>query len=75
MKATDTIRELMKEQGVTQMVMMKRLNVKSQSVIARRLQQENISIKTANEMLRMLGYKIVFMPDTTKTPDNSYEVE
>ena len=75
MKATESIKEIMKSQGVTQSVMAKRINAKTQAVISMRLQQDNLSIKAANEMLRMLGYKIVFMPDTQRTPTDSYEVE
>lgn len=75
MKSTEVIKEIMDKQGVSQGVMAKRLNLKSQPVVSMRLQQENISIKTANEMLKVLGYKIVFMPDTQRTPTDSYEVE
>ena len=75
MKAAEVIRDLMEKQGVSQTVMAKRLNTSTPSVINKRLMQENISIKTANEMLRMLGYKIVFMPDTQRTPAEAYEVE
>ena len=75
MKSTEAIKTIMKEQGVSQGVMAKRLSLKSNQVVNERLHQDTISFKKANEMLKVLGYKIVLMPDTTRTPSDSYEVE
>lgn len=75
MKATEIIKKIMGEQKVSQAIMAKRVNANSQQTIGVRLNKDNISFKTANEMLRVLGYKIVIMPDTQRTPTDSYEVE
>ena len=75
MKAGEALKSIMKKQNVTQSVMARRLNAKSRQVVGMRLNMDNLSVHTVNEMCKALGYKIVLMPDTTPTPKDAYEVE
>lgn len=74
MKSTEAVKEIMAKQGVTQVALAKRTNT-AQPTMAMRLQQENLSIKKLNEMLRVLDYKIVIMPASAATPKDGYEIE
>ena len=75
MKCGEAIKMIMKEQKVSQMVLAKRTNTNSQQIIGEKLNRENITIKSAKNMVNALGYKIVLMPDTMRTPTDCYEVE
>lgn len=48
---------------------------KKSNVISERLTQDNISIVKLNEMLQVLDYKIVIMPQEARVPAGSYVVE
>ena len=75
MKATEIIREIMRNNRVSQSVMAKRIGKNSYQAVGIRLNKENITFKSASEMLKVLGYKIVIMPDTQRTPTDAYEVD
>ena len=75
MKSTDAIKEIMRNQGISQGVLAKRVGAKDNITINKRLMMDNISMKLVHEMVKVLGYKIVLMPDTQRTPIDSYEVE
>jgi len=75
-KANQILKELMVKQNVGSTKMADRIGGKCVvRTISDRLRQENISIDKLNEMLRVLDYKIVVMPSSTKLPKDSYEVE
>ena len=74
MKATDGVREVMKVRGVRFVDLRKRLGLES-NTMSNRLSQENISIGKLNEMLRVLDYKVVIMPNDTRLREGEYEVE
>ena len=74
MKATEVIREVMKEKEVKPSTLAARLNIKN-NVLSERLGQKNISMEKLNEMLRMLDYKVVIVPREARIPDGGYEVE
>lgn len=74
MKATEVIREVMKEKEVKPSTLAARLNIKN-NVLSERLGQKNISMEKLNEMLRMLDYKVVIVPREARVPDGGYEVE
>ena len=81
MKATDAVREIMKNKGKTLGDVAKAIadDTDGKAIpvrrISERLSQENISIKLLDEMVRVLGYKIVLMPIDETTPDNAYTVK
>lgn len=75
MKGTDAIKEIMHNQGISQGVLAKRVGAKDNITINKRLKMENISLKLLDEMAKALGYKVILMPDTQRTPTDSYEVE
>lgn len=62
MKMGEAIKNAMKIRGVTQTDLAKKLNAKTQSVIAGRLNHPNMSINNALEMLNELGYEITIQP-------------
>ena len=74
MLAVDIIREVMKMKGVTVSSLSSRLGVK-QSTMSQRLTQKNVSVVKLNEMLRVMDYKLVAVPRTSRMPEGSYEVE
>lgn len=61
MNAGEVIKTAMKAKGMTQTQMAKLLN-KTQSVIATRLNNGNISADVMCEMLDLLGYELVVQP-------------
>lgn len=80
-KATEAVREIMKNQGKTMSGLAQSMPADSDGKevpvrrISERLSQENISVKVLDEMLRVLGYKIVLMPTDESVPANSYTVK
>ena len=74
MKATEAVREVMKEQEVGVNKMAARLDKPSRQ-ISERLSQTNISIAKLTEMLRVLDYKVVIVPRNASLPKGGYEIE
>ena len=74
MKALEIVRAIMEKTGVKQVTLRKRLNLTSASMTMR-LKMDNISVDKLNEMLKMLDYKLVIMPNTEKNKADWYEVE
>lgn len=74
MKTSEAVKEILKQSGTTQLVLAKRLNMDRRAV-GMRLSNRNLSIKVLREMLAVLGYKIVIMPDTVPTPKEGMEIE
>ena len=74
MKTGDAVREVMKikEVGVNQMA--DRMG-KSPRLVSERLSQQNISITKLNEMLKVMDYKILIVPRSTRVPSDGFEVE
>lgn len=74
MKTGDAVREVMKikEVGVNQMA--DRLG-KSPRLVSERLSQQNISITKLNEMLKVMDYKILIVPRSTRVPSDGFEIE
>lgn len=74
MKATEAVREVMKEQAIGVNKMAARLDKPSRQ-ISERLSQSNISVVKLNELLRVLDYKILIVPRESSVPKGGYEVE
>lgn len=74
MKTNEAVRNVMKDKdiGVNQMA---RMLGKSSRLVSERLSQENISVLKLQEMLRLLDYKIVIVPQKTRLSDGEYEIE
>ena len=51
----------MRKEGVKQTELCSRLKIK-QPTLSERLSQNNLSVNKLNEMLNMMGYKIVIVP-------------
>jgi len=43
--------------------------------LSQRFKQENVSVKKLDEMLRVMGYKVVIMPSNEATPKNGIKIE
>lgn len=74
MKITGAIREVMKMQGVGTNKMADRMN-RPPRFVSDRLRLENISFEKADEMLRLLDYKIVIVPREARVPEGGFEIE
>jgi biotin operon repressor len=80
MKITEIIREIMQSKNISVSAMAKTLKENgrvnsSPRLVCERLGQSNISIDKAVELLNPLGYKIQVVPESTRTPNDGYEVE
>ncbi|MBO6268089.1 MAG: hypothetical protein J6N19_02960 [Clostridium sp.] len=81
MKATEALRDIKTKKGLglTEMAYMLGWKTDSSGIAIRRvndrLHQENISISRMDELLRVMGYKIILMPVTTKEAPDWYKVE
>lgn len=77
MKATDGIKEVMKRKDIKPYVLRGRLGIdaKNNSTLLMRLNQDNISVSKANEMLKAMDYKIVIMPAETRMNSEWIEIE
>ena len=74
MKATDAVREIMKEKGISLGQMANTLDT-SVRLVSDRLRMQNISLSKLRELLRVIDYKVVIVPRTTRIPDGGYEIE
>ena len=77
MKGREIVKEIMKEQGVTNSLMANRLNI-TQAALWDRINSgkvKDIPLSTLNEMLRALDYKIIIVPTDSRVPDKGYKVD
>ena len=68
------IRKIMETKDVKLTVLASRLGV-NKSTMCERLTQENMSTDRVIEMLRVMDYKIVVMPNECRLPNGAYEIE
>ncbi len=74
MKATDIIRKIVTLKEMKYSELAYRLQI-GQNVLNERLRQKNISVDKLNEMLQVLGYKIVVMPYNAPVKDEWFEIK
>lgn len=77
MTSKEIVRTLMRAQEVTNAEMAAKIDV-SQATLWDRLNPKktnNMTVKTLNEMLKMLDYKVVAVPRKSRLPEGGYEVE
>lgn len=74
MKSTNIVRVLMEKNGMGLTSMAEAIGKTTQTVYER-LTQENISVKKLNEMLGLLGYKLVAVPADEETRDGWFDAE
>lgn len=77
MQATEALREVMKLQNVKPADLRYRLGIPKEksNVLSERFKQKNISITKLNEMLKVMDYKILIVPRSTRVPSDGFEVE
>lgn len=71
MKANEAVRAIMKSQNIGTNALAEKMG-KPARLVSDRLSQENISIDKLTEMLRIMDYRIAFVPRDAKMPDDSY---
>ena len=77
MTSKEIVNNLMRTQGVSNAEMAAKLNL-TQAALWDRLNPKktnNMTVKTFNEMLKMLDYKIVAVPRKTRLPEGGFEVD
>ena len=77
MKGREIVKEIMKEQGVTNAQMADKLNI-TQAALWDRINSskvKDIPLSTLSEMLRALDYKIQIVPRDSRLPDKGYKVD
>ena len=77
MKGREIVKEIMKDQGVTNAQMADKLNITPAALWDRinNGKVKDIPLSTLNEMLRVLDYKIQIVPRDCRVPDKGYKVE
>ena len=77
MKAMEAVRTVMERTNFTTSTLWEGMGMdkKKASVLSQRFTQENVSVKKLNEMLCVMGYKIVIMPTNMKTPTDAIKIE
>lgn len=74
MKATQVIRTIVEEKEMKYSELAFQVNVKK-NVLSERLRQDNISIDKMNELLRVLGYKMVAVPYDVNVKEDWYDID
>lgn len=77
MKGREIVKEIMKEQGVTNAQMADKLNI-TQAALWDRINSnkvKDIPLSTLSEMLRALDYKIQIVPRDSRVPEKGYKVD
>lgn len=74
MVAMEALREVMKLKGISTSALSKRLGI-AQNTLSERYKQKNVSVGKLSEMLRVMDYKVVIVPNTARLPDGGIEVE
>lgn len=74
MKATAVVRDIMSKKSVS-LVEMANSTDRSKQATWERLNQENISISKLNELLEVVGYKVLIVPKEVKIADGWYRAE
>lgn len=74
MKATAAVREIMEKKGVG-LVELAGKTGKSKQATWERVNQDNISVAKLNELLSVMGYKVMIVPEDAKAEDGWYEAE
>lgn len=74
MEASDVLREIMRIKNVKPTELAASLNIKN-NVLSERFRQENISITKLDEMLKVLNYRVVIVPDEIAIPQKGFLVD
>ncbi len=69
MKSTDVVREIMKESGITQYELGKKLGYASQAGLAGRLNAPKIGVATLATILSGLGYELIVRKEGERDGD------
>ncbi len=75
MKSTEALRKIMTAQQIGPTKMAKLINASTPRIVTDRLAQKNLSIKLFDEMLKVLGYRIIILPQEETTPEHGIDIE
>lgn len=70
---TNALKEIMKKQGITATRIAKALG-RSPRLVSERVRAKNSSLDSLREILEVLDYRIVIMPNGVELPEGSYEI-
>ena len=70
----EALKLVMKQHSLKQADLAKQIGI-TVSTMSDRINGNNVSLKLLNEMLALMGYKTVIMPEDVLPPENSYEIE
>ena len=73
MKPNEIIRNIIEENGLKYSFIASKLNI-NRTTLHQRLVQNNISINKLNEILKILKFKIIIVPENTEMKDEWFEV-
>lgn len=74
MNVIEVLKGIMTESGLNQNKLAKRLNI-SQQGISDKFKKDDIGVKKLLDILRVMDYKLVIMPNDKRTPEGGYEVD
>lgn len=74
MKWNEAVRAIMEKEGVGLSALAGRMG-KSMRLVWDRLDHDNLSVHKLDEMVRVLGYKIMIVPADTRVTDKTYTIE
>ena len=69
MTGTEIIRDVMKQEGITQMALAERMGYANNSAVAGRLNSPRISAEKLVEMLGAMGYEVIVRKADANRPD------
>lgn len=77
MNARIAVRKIMEENGIGTTILAKRTGVQKQAINNRlsTAKSANFTVEKMDELLRVMGYKIVLVPSDTEIEDGWYEVD
>ena len=77
MKPMEAVKAIMEKTNFSTTALCEGLGMdkKKSNVLSQRFTQENVSVKKLNEMLSVMGYKVVVMPTNEKTPKEGFKIE
>ena len=77
MKGREIIKAVMEKQGESNAALASKLNISSAALWDRLNSKKvkDIPVSLLQEMLRVMGYKVIIVPRSTRLPIDGYEVE
>jgi len=76
MTTTEALKEIMARQGLSSSAVAKRMGANvPQRLVTDRIAMKNISVSKLNDLLRVLDYQIVLVPNTERRKDSWFVID